>query len=273
MQRVTSFQSTPKAVKPINVVVVSNDNKLIAKLRDYLMRQNSTLVNCAPEKGVHNFQAFLQTDIIMVDIDNNDKLNLITAIRTEEMKLILPSKPIAIISHQATNMVLTTTNIFFELPQDFTEKHLNEMLNQFKRTNSNSNSYGICNTTTTANSIGNATSMLTTAYSPKASSGIPTSSQSELIMVVDDDGFNLRIFGDFLEKCNKKAIFANNGLEAVTMFEKDYSKIKVIFMDCEMPVMNGLEATARIRKFCREKKIAKCTDLRCHSQCWRKIRE
>ena len=39
----------------------------------------------------------------------------------------------------------------------------------------------------------------------------------------------------------------NNGLEAVNIMDCDHPYIDIIFMDCNMPVMNGYQATKEIR--------------------------
>ena len=79
------------------------------------------------------------------------------------------------------------------------------------------------------------------------------------ILVVDDEPFNqmavinlLRVLGvQDIEIVVYKAI---NGQEAVDMVTNDvqelqYSRFDLIFMDYNMPVLDGCEATAQIRQF------------------------
>lgn len=64
------------------------------------------------------------------------------------------------------------------------------------------------------------------------------------IMVVDDHEVNQMIMGAVLERDYAiTANFANNGEEAVALTREN--KYDLIFMDINMPVMNGIEA-ARI---------------------------
>ena len=68
-------------------------------------------------------------------------------------------------------------------------------------------------------------------------------------MVADDNEFNLFTFREIVEKTHKlESDGAVNGLVAVTKFEKSLEccPYKVVFMDVNMPVMDGIEATGRI---------------------------
>jgi len=66
------------------------------------------------------------------------------------------------------------------------------------------------------------------------------------ILVVEDNEDNRRILVYRLRKIGEFEIFeAQNGLEAIEMTEKNSPDL--IFMDLKMPVMDGWEATKRIR--------------------------
>ena len=67
------------------------------------------------------------------------------------------------------------------------------------------------------------------------------------ILVVEDNEDNRRILVYRLRKIGDFEIFeAQNGLEAIEMTEKNSPDL--IFMDLKMPVMDGWEATKRIRR-------------------------
>ena len=66
------------------------------------------------------------------------------------------------------------------------------------------------------------------------------------ILVAEDHAVNQMLFRTILENIGHEVDIANNGIEAVTAVKaKSYD---VIFMDVQMPEMNGYEATIEIRK-------------------------
>lgn len=70
--------------------------------------------------------------------------------------------------------------------------------------------------------------------------------ESLKILLVEDNLLNQRVVTFSLKKYNHEVTIANNGLEAVQLF-RDH-KFDVILMDLMMPVMDGLEATVKIRE-------------------------
>ncbi len=72
------------------------------------------------------------------------------------------------------------------------------------------------------------------------------------ILLVEDNKINQNIFKAFLRKKSLTCDIAENGLEAVEkVTANDYD---IVFMDCNLPVLDGFEATELIRKIHPEKK-------------------
>ena len=69
------------------------------------------------------------------------------------------------------------------------------------------------------------------------------------ILVVDDNAINRMVMAGMLKKCQQEAIYAQNGLEAVNILMQDEAIFDVVFMDCEMPIMDGYTATRKIREW------------------------
>ncbi len=67
------------------------------------------------------------------------------------------------------------------------------------------------------------------------------------ILLVEDNMINKEIATAILKKLGMNVTTAQNGLEAVNIW-KTSSDIHIIFMDIQMPVMNGYTATAEIRE-------------------------
>ena len=70
--------------------------------------------------------------------------------------------------------------------------------------------------------------------------------ESLKILLVEDNLLNQRVVTFGLKKYNHEVTIANNGLEAVELFR--VNNFDVILMDLMMPVMDGLEATVKIRE-------------------------
>jgi len=73
------------------------------------------------------------------------------------------------------------------------------------------------------------------------------------VLVVDDNEINKRLLAKVLEHENLKVIYASNGKEAVALREDN--DFDIIFMDIQMPVMNGVDASKAIRKYEDEQNI------------------
>jgi len=95
----------------------------------------------------------------------------------------------------------------------------------------------------------------TVSFGPAYTSAKSTQSQQQtedpnaLILLVEDNIVNQHLGLKMLQKLNHRAELAENGRVALDKILADRSRYKLVLMDCQMPVLNGFEATKQIREW------------------------
>jgi|GEM_PF-1221589 len=87
---------------------------------------------------------------------------------------------------------------------------------------------------------------------PKSQEPVQSHEKSDLknriILIVDDSIENFELIRMILKDTGVEILYTDNGQEAIEICQSN-SRINLVFMDIQMPVMNGYESTVEIRKF------------------------
>ncbi len=79
------------------------------------------------------------------------------------------------------------------------------------------------------------------------------------VLVVDDDSFSRDLYTSFFRKEGLPHDTAAHGQEALDKVTADVRAYRLVLMDCEMPVMDGVTATAAIQRVCVEQGVGSMT--------------
>jgi CheY-like chemotaxis protein len=93
---------------------------------------------------------------------------------------------------------------------------------------------------------------VTTSVLPRSKATVQTDEANPLlglrVLYAEDGPDNQRLLSHHLTKAGASVVLVGNGREAVDLIGRDPESFDLIFMDMQMPVMDGYEATRELRK-------------------------
>ncbi|MDH5479258.1 MAG: response regulator [Nitrosomonas sp.] len=90
-------------------------------------------------------------------------------------------------------------------------------------------------------------SISTSSDTPKIKAKITTPKMTGTVLVAEDNIVNQQVARAMLAKLGLQMVLANNGQEAISLV-KTNNNFELILMDCQMPIIDGYEATIAIRQ-------------------------
>ena len=69
------------------------------------------------------------------------------------------------------------------------------------------------------------------------------------MLIAEDNVVNQMVIVGMLKKLGMTTEVANHGLEALTLYVNSPLAYDLVLMDCEMPVLDGYQATEKMRDF------------------------
>lgn len=72
--------------------------------------------------------------------------------------------------------------------------------------------------------------------------------QAARVLIAEDNQVNRQVMAALLDRLGVDYQFAENGREAVACYQENHASYRLVLMDCEMPEMNGFDATRAIRR-------------------------
>lgn len=92
------------------------------------------------------------------------------------------------------------------------------------------------------------TAGLDASNTKEATKEVEAENSSSKILLVEDNKVNQKVAGFMMSKLGYEFDVASNGLEALSLLQDSNSRYDLILMDCQMPEMDGYQATAEIRQ-------------------------
>lgn len=220
LEAVEKFEKNYPSLENNKILIVSNYIKLIAVLKDKLSKTGASIqtesnINLAIRSIKKSVEEENEFNFIIIDNDLNELSGTEAGLKIKNEFENLNAKIIIMAYKNSLQKIKNEEFVFVPKPINF-EKFFNTIFDI------NSQAEGII-----------ITELENEENTPK------------VILVAEDNLISQKVASNYLKKLNYIPIIASNGQEVIDIIMKE--KIDLIFMDCQMPVMDGFETTAIIR--------------------------
>ena len=230
--------SQTKKIKPQNILLIDSSDSVAKNIQTILVALGHDVKVIDKNEYISYFEYFDIYDIIFLD------------------EKLFTNKTVAKLEN--TNSKIISTSNLFEVEDEFpnaniADAKISKPLTVWQITNVlNQLLLSIHDTSKiTKNGIVNAGNMLVHRNSFQNTRNISLNTfvkfQNKKILLVEDNAINQKVFLGILGKSNMQISIANHGKEALKMLAQD-SNYDIIFMDINMPVMDGYTASIKIRE-------------------------
>ena len=85
-------------------------------------------------------------------------------------------------------------------------------------------------------------------FSPLPVESTESRLKGKSVLLIEDDAINQQVISEFILRLGAHVDIAENGIEGLSFWRTHQHKYSLILMDCQMPLMDGYEASVLIRK-------------------------
>jgi signal transduction histidine kinase len=209
----------------------------------YVSEEPSTLLLNELKRFGYNLHQFSVVDDVLLKLDHDTIVILDDSKHVSKLKSADARFPIVLLRDNKHVHESTGANIDSYLTSPLFGNRMIKTLEQVKHSKNNA-----------------------TEYNPTVGSAVPSPSADNTddafvehdqtphqrhfkILIVEDNKVNQQIVSLNLKKFSIDFVIANNGQEAVDLYQEQHDSIGLILMDCMMPVLDGFEATKAIRDY------------------------